>query len=332
MLPGLSESLPLLVFGAACLALSLYAFSTRGQMFGGRVPVWAYLLGLGAIAVVGGLISSAVGEDFDDLPKEGDRVGSDLVVVPLREWNAMRERAPSAGGAPSGRRSEPMPRAALPERTAFPGLTSHPQARAPTASPPPIPPGVLGFRNPAVYEETDDWWDDALQRTSANPEDPASWLPEPPSAPGEARDVLETLDSIQAEIVPASARTRIRPGSGAKESRPAPRASATPLAPLAGLEAELARFSRELDRLEVRPPSPIVPATLNRRLAAPPRPAAVASTCVSCDSPMRPRGSGTPCEACGRSLCGSCLAKSQRSDRPGLCPMCAMLLDGSELT
>jgi hypothetical protein len=88
---GLRESLPLLVFGAATLALSAYSLLTQHGAGPGRIPLWAYFAGLGTIALIGGVLSSFSVEEIERAPHAGDVLGPDLVVVSRRDW----ERRPS---------------------------------------------------------------------------------------------------------------------------------------------------------------------------------------------------------------------------------------------
>jgi len=338
-LPGLGESLPLLLFGGACLALSIYTFVARGQTFGGRIPLWPYLLGLGAIAVVGGLVSSTVGDDLEDLPKAGDRLGEDLVVVPLREWNALR-RGPSTS---SGSRS-PALHGGGPgvRRTARPALAADGRSTAPSL-PPSDPISAILVPAAPPYLEDEDWWHDALLRTGASPDEPSAWSPRAGAGASEVRDVLDTIDSIRTDLTTPrkrtpTARSRVPRAAALRPVptmpvRSAPSAQARPAstgpvgrsAAEAVLESGLADLARELEVLTATRPD-LARARPDAGQSAPP------AKCAGCDAPSARGPTPSLCESCGRPLCAKCASKAEQSHHAMLCPMCAMLLDGSELT
>ena len=316
--PGLSESLPLLMFGAAAVVAGVYLVATRAPGLGGHIPLWAYLTTLGSIAIAGGLAGSVVGDPMDDLPKAGDAVGEDLLVVPRSEWLELRSQALGARAEVAGARlrsSEPAPspvRTPLREPARIPSLPN-PAAANPSPAVPPSG-GVP------------DWWETALAaRTPSEEGDPV--FPTGVPAPKPEDEVLSSLDAIAVEATPKvlvpepPIRAAPQPPPGALLQPPRPRAPrARPAPSPIEIDLQLDEIARGVDHL--LPPAGAV---------SPPGtpPAVPPVACVRCQNPVAAGSADLECESCGRPLCGNCLDLAKGEGNPGLCQVCAMLLDSA---
>lgn len=320
MLPGLPESLPLILFGLASVGLAVYSLVEHSNAFGTRVPLWTFLAGLGGIALAGGLASAALGEELENLPRAGDHFGTDLIVVPLTEWRALRATAELSRRTLS---PSPPPRA---RRTLSPSTLSDASSPATPTAGSIAPPAPVPARPPMTPPE---WWDDALRAAQEDGLLVAGPRPDP-SEPSDFREVLDTLDSLSGEAMGGSAarspnRARAasaesagdvgeRPGRGRPPSPHLLRSSARadPAAALDDLRAELDSLSPAAS------PSPL---TVSRSVL-----------CAGCGASVAAQRDGAAnCSSCDRPLCRACLDRAVAEDRLGLCPRCAMLseaLDG----
>lgn len=317
-LPGLSDSIPLLLFGLLSIGLSVYSLFAHANAFGSRVPLWSYLAGLGGIALAGGLASAAAREEITDLPRAGDRLGSDLLVVRRVDWIRLQARRvePESPRMPK----PPVPPLRHPQTTNRPTQSARP-VRQPIASPAPEP-----LRPPRTPP---DWWEDALRAAQEDGLLGGS-RPLDPSEPADFREVLETLDSIEIEArevaagcsatdsrddpqaapdldQPAAARLRAGP---THPNRPHPRAD--PTAALYELRAELDAITPEAVGIlgATGPPS---------------------APCAGCGTSLpSKREGGSDCRTCGRAMCRSCLDRGVAEERPGLCSRCAMLSESAD--
>ncbi|GEM_PF-6948179 len=304
--PGLADSVPLLLFGGLAIVLGAYLVATHAPPLVGRWPLWAYLWTLGAIAIIGGLAASVVGQDLDGLPGEGEEVGDDLIVVRRSQWEELQEATAEAAPAPP----EPL-------ETSPPSFVTPPIPVERPRVPATAPSGV-----PRASHRTD-WWDEALQLL-----DQRTPAPPTPRRGSEADEVLETLAAIERDAVP---RHKVRPPSTLSVRASAPtspnigvsrREIRTPRpvfeedeAP--SIDGQLDAIDRELDAILApsRPP----PGERERAVA----------TCVGCHHRLEAGDPGRLCESCNRPMCRDCTTRSRRSHRPGLCPTCSTLLDGA---
>ena len=329
---GWQDSLPLILFGLTCLGLAVYSYLLHAGAWGGRVPLWTYLAGLGGIALAGGIASAAVGEDLDSLPSAGDRLGGDLIVVPYSEWTALRE---AAGRAAAGRglTTTPPAPASVSRVPASPAARPRPAAGAVATPAVPSRPPVTVPGRPA--ETPPEWWEAALRaaqedgllegktkRSSIGAE------------PAEYREVLETLDSIESQSATTGSkslpRSRSRgsgePAAGPREPTLAPPVAPSPPANITAqrpskADEELDALTQELEAL--RPPiSPMAAKT-----SAPSR---VQDPCAGCGVPLSAPGPRDRCESCGRPQCRSCLERARSEGHHSRCPVCAMLLDEAD--
>jgi hypothetical protein len=288
-LPGLSESVPLLTFGALSLVLGSYLVLTHAPPLLGRLPLYAYLWALGAIAIVGGLTASFVRQDLDHLPGEGERLGDDLIVVRRSQWEGRRSGTPSGPEVPS-------------VVAPAPSVETAPTDRGPARP---------------------DWWVEAFELLGTGP----GTQPNPSVA--EVDDVMATLELIEREARTARpARSARAAGPAPAGVPPAPLPSPVPPRVLAAMDwqeaapptvdEQLDDIDRVLDDLLVAPTGP---------LGATPTAAEI--ICVGCHRSVDRSAGTTQCESCNRPICASCLAKSRQGRRPGLCPTCSLLLDGA---
>lgn len=308
---GLGDSFPLLLFGATCLSLALYSLLFHAVNLGGRVPLWTYLAGLGGIALAGGLISAAIPEEMEGLPRAGERLGGDLIVVPFREWQELRSRVTQPTGGSSSDAGG--------EGRSSPTLASAGRARPPTSPaaqrPAPARPKTANAPPPA-------WWEEALRAAEKD-----GLLATPGSGggvsdgPADFHEVLDALDSLAAEAAAPSGssdrqrpRSSLTPQSSVESPKPpAPSPSRTLAAEPGSAPAEaLDRLTEELETLSKSPAAPQVRE----------------SRCASCGASVGV-GSGT-CSACGRPLCRACHDRSVGEGDGSICSVCAMLLNGSE--
>ncbi len=190
--PGISDSVPLLMFGGLAIVLGLYLVLTHAPPFIGRLPLYAYLWTLGAIAIVGGLAASAVGQELDGLPGEGEAVGDDLIVVRRSDWEGHQEPETLEAAAPRPGRSVPV--------VVTPGSDS----------------AGLPMARPNTPTELN-WWDEAFDLLDSGSIAASVAAPE-----DETDEVLAALTRIERD---SGLRRRPRPPPVAV--RPAPPASST---------------------------------------------------------------------------------------------------------
>src|ERR1700686_2645174 len=77
----------LFVTGCSAVALAGYAYISQVRVGFTHLPLWVYLLALGATALIGGVATTLVGDPLSDLPRAGERLGDHLIVVPVSEWD-----------------------------------------------------------------------------------------------------------------------------------------------------------------------------------------------------------------------------------------------------
>lgn len=298
-LSGLSDSAPLLMFGGLAVVLGLYLIATHAPPLIGRVPLYAYLWTLGAIAIVGGLVASAVDQELDGLPGEGETVGDDLIVVRRSQWEELAASVPPA--IPAVEATEAVPPSA---GEAPPLEVPAPRPRGPSSSAP-------------------DWWEEALQILDERA--PAPVAPDPAR---EADEVLETLADIERDSVPLRIARPPRAPAFPPSAPPVP-PPPTVHEPTSTVPEFLEDVSpsvdHQLDEIDRVLDDFLLPG------AARPRPRAPGPEilCVGCHRPLDPSGAGPSCESCNRPLCAGCATRSRAGHRPGLCPTCTMLLDGA---
>jgi hypothetical protein len=92
--PGLRESLPLLFFGVAAVVTAITLQITHTSPIASRVPVWEFVLILGAVAILGGLLGSRVADDPEvqtlptrSPPREVVEEEPDFATAPPTEAN-----------------------------------------------------------------------------------------------------------------------------------------------------------------------------------------------------------------------------------------------------
>ena len=142
--------------------------------------------------------------------------------------------------------------------------------------------------------------------------------------------MLTELDALTRDTAPAIVRSS-EPAHAA--ARPAPRAR-PPTPPVASepsgrtdttleIDQQLEEITRGLDELLTNPRSaPEAPAPGPLHPAPPVK-------CARCHSNVATSAGLGACESCGRPVCADCLDLAAREGHPGLCPICAMLLDGA---
>lgn len=310
--------MPLLLFGAACLALALYSVVFHTVSLVGRVPLWTYLAGLGGIALAGGIASAVVPEQPANTPHAGDRLAGNLIVVTYDEWLALR-RAKEETTAPK----PVFPRRGKPVGTTLPAPdTRRVPARpgVPKAAPAPALPPQRPLHTPP------EWWAAALK---AAQEDGLLSTPTGPPTAGatpDFREVLETLDSISQEAASAAVGTS-KPRSSAVGDPPrasgasrgsggAANSATTRLSSDGEAGSELDALTKELERLSTEPPrSSPSPRTIE---------------CAGCGTPVSSFGPEANCESCGRPQCRSCRDRATAEGHGNRCPVCAMLFDAAD--
>ncbi|MCI4331085.1 MAG: hypothetical protein L3K19_04480 [Thermoplasmata archaeon] len=204
----LREGAPLVTLGVVVIGIGIYALWVNARFGSSHFPIWLYLVALGGVAIVGGLGTSLAGEAMEGLARPGERVGEDLIAIPIAEWEAMRALIRDRLGEESARVTPPALNPApfaewaespppQPARSVAPpaptALPSHSEPRlAPrvaqsgAASPPPVAPGRsdppvdrgdlggVANRIPARFEP-------AIHADWMNPKMPARAGPAPPS-------------------------------------------------------------------------------------------------------------------------------------------------------
>jgi hypothetical protein len=89
---NLGWSLPLLLLGAAALAVGIVAYLQSGHAPPTRFPLWGLALAIGVIALGGGLVSLFAGDYSSEAARGIVRLGPGEMVVPKGEWLELRKR------------------------------------------------------------------------------------------------------------------------------------------------------------------------------------------------------------------------------------------------
>jgi hypothetical protein len=340
----------LFVTGCAAIGLAIFAYLSQLRVGSTHLALWIYLLALGATALVGGVATSLVGEPMDDLPRAGERVGEDLIVVPVSEWNTLH--VPS-GASPAPVTSRPPVSGAIAPPVSSPSIPQ-PAPSPPVAARPAVPPTLrVTPAAPVTSTPSVDWREDEPVRepsaARSRDQSAAANLPPPPvvnvsAAPAPKLPVTSTpkQSAVPTTIIPMTptAKLPVVPTTKAlgavapiPTGRASPRAPTTPVKPVKG-PSKAAPLSNSESR-DVQEIIRLLETVAPARPRPPEKPARVGKVpddslpCRHCQMPIPADRPWLRCESCGGSLCLDGHVDAAQAGHPGMCPMCRSLLDDS---
>ncbi|MCI4323538.1 MAG: hypothetical protein L3K03_05905 [Thermoplasmata archaeon] len=323
---GLTDGLPFLFFGVVCFVVSYELFGSAAHFGNGSIPLWILPLAIGAIASGTGVVGAFTPENLPHDAVLAATVGKEYVVVPRLRWleiqlqllDNAQPREPASRSPTASLRdawdegpSEDLPRgietgwegvlgaATLREEAPSGGL------QAPTLNPAPLPPPAGARLDPGM----------AAPPTASSDESPS-------------RDEV-TGERRSSAFGPEGKPTTTRPGetgkAGAVEIREA-------VVPLGASSGQALPPSSSSDWTEGAAALPDTDWTESRDSAGPssiePAAPVTQGRCSECRRAISGENPGGECTFCNRVLCAQCEEKSTAAGHPGLCSVCAPLVDG----
>ena len=318
--------MPFIFLGASALFIAVLLEVSGTGIYLGHAPLWVYLVGLGVIALVGGLIAATVDADEPSEPRPGDVVGPGLIAVPHSQWRSLvaRHRDIAHHVAGSSAASSPTDRSRAVSRTAAvePRREPVPPLAGPTVAPSATP----------SFPDLPAWSSDTVVQTASPPQR---------DLPGSIRDPkMSTTSALDREYMesdmrgdwsedPVMVSDTSRTGSmglafassSSSQGRPV---GASTTGSLPEMDLSLTNAVRDFQAVI---DSAIHPKDEPHHAPVLLKPEPHPFRCIGCESSWVESDPEFRCASCGRGMCAQCVDRCSRQGHAGLCFVCATLLE-----
>jgi hypothetical protein len=325
-LPGIEESMPFIFLGASALFIAILLEVSGTGIYLGHAPLWIYLVGLGVIALVGGLIAATVDADDPTEPRPGDVVGPGLIAVAHSQWRSLvarhRETGRQAGGSSAT--------SSLTDRARTAGRTAEVEPRR-EPGPPLVGPSVAASAAPS-FPDRPAWSSDTVVQTAFPPQrDLPGSIPDPkmPTTSGWDREYMESDLRGDWSEDPVSVSDTSRTGGmgfafASSSSSQGRHVGASTTGSVPEMDLSLTNAVRDFQAVI---DSAIHPKDEPHRAPVLPKPEPHPFRCIGCESSWADSDPEFRCASCGRGMCAQCVDRCSRQGHAGLCFVCATLLE-----
>jgi hypothetical protein len=302
--PGWVESLPFFLAGGAAVVIAVILLAIHSDAALAHLPVWAYLLAGGSIALVGGTVGSFAGEPIPDLPEENELVGTDLIVVSRARWKELNkmerwveDRLVPAPPTDPVRPARSTPAPGQPASAARAKRSEAFDQGVPTLD------ELLAGLPPVPESEVVD--DELWSETEESRETPQRELPAVPRIPPRSAAPVSPPPPFR-EMVTAPAPSRPAP----RAVRPSPASARSEVEPPADLEQLLSDLQTEAEKaVEAKEIETALPDT-------------GALACAGCGRAVDVTERWDHCDECLGAYCANCDSQLLLVGARKLCPTC----------